>query len=78
MTHHILALQNFLQSPISEITNAIIKFFEILQRGSARHRIYVLTIKELERLSDKELADIGLHRGDIEAIARHTAYGKVG
>jgi len=35
-----------------------------------QRRRYSRTLVELESLSDRELADIGLNRGDIEGIAR--------
>ena len=28
------------------------------------------TVSELNRLSNRELADLGIHRGDIERVAR--------
>jgi len=77
MTHYILTISNYLQSPISEATNFIIKVYTTLRNASNKHRIYSSTLKELNRLSDKELTDIGLHKGDIENIARQTAYGKI-
>lgn len=34
------------------------------------------TFRELDNLSDRELADIGVRRGDIEDIARAHVYGQ--
>jgi len=34
-----------------------------------RHRLAQITIKELSRLSDRELNDMGLARGDIYSVA---------
>ena len=31
------------------------------------------TVRELSRFSDRELADIGISRGDIEKVARQAA-----
>ncbi len=31
------------------------------------------TVRELSRFSDRELADIGIRRGDIEEVARQAA-----
>ncbi|MCB1343506.1 MAG: DUF1127 domain-containing protein [Pseudooceanicola sp.] len=42
----------------------------------ARHRVYRQTVSELVGLSDRDLADLGLHRSHIRAIAREHAYGK--
>jgi uncharacterized protein YjiS (DUF1127 family) len=40
---------------------------------SARNRAYHQTVSELEMLSDRDLADIGIARCDIYAIARDAA-----
>ena len=37
---------------------------------------YKLTYKELDKLSDRELLDLGLSRADIKYIAYETSYGK--
>jgi uncharacterized protein YjiS (DUF1127 family) len=44
-----------------------------LKERLARHRRYTRTIKELTFLSDRELADLGIHRADIRRIAREAA-----
>jgi uncharacterized protein YjiS (DUF1127 family) len=41
-----------------------------------RHRIYADTYAELSRLSDRELLDLGLARGDLRRIALENAYGR--
>lgn len=41
-----------------------------LSEHAARRRSVAQTIAELAALSDRDLADIGLHRGDIPAVAR--------
>jgi uncharacterized protein YjiS (DUF1127 family) len=48
------------------LTNLI----RILQRW----RRYNRSLRELSRLSDRELADIGLSRGDISAVSWTTAH----
>jgi len=40
-----------------------------------RYSLYRKTLTELSRLSDRELADIGVARGSIETIAIEHAYG---
>ncbi|MCE8510061.1 DUF1127 domain-containing protein [Ruegeria pomeroyi] len=41
----------------------------------ARNAAYKRTFNELDRLSNRELADIGIRRCDIEDIARFHVYG---
>lgn len=63
MTTHVL--NNYLLSPIQEA-------FRLLKGLNARLRQYrrvKQTINELRQLSDAELNDIGIGRGDIRAIA---------
>ncbi|MBO9476767.1 DUF1127 domain-containing protein [Shimia sp. R11_0] len=38
-----------------------------------RQASYARTVKELNKLTARELADIGLSRGDIEVVARRGA-----
>ena len=39
------------------------------------HRLYRTTVRELSRLDDATLADLGMHRSGIRAIARKAVYG---
>lgn len=41
----------------------------------ARYRTYRRTLNELAQLSDRDLADLGISRFDVQAIARDAAYG---
>ncbi|SPJ23898.1 hypothetical protein PAA8504_01717 [Palleronia abyssalis] len=38
-------------------------------------KVFRQTRRELNELSDRELADLGLHRSGITAVAREAAYG---
>lgn len=40
----------------------------------ARYRTYRTTLNELAQLTDRELADMGMHRADIRTIAHEAAY----
>ncbi|MBF9043837.1 DUF1127 domain-containing protein [Rhodobacterales bacterium HKCCE4037] len=39
-------------------------------------RVYRTTLNELNQLSDREMADLGLHRSMVRRIALEAAYGK--
>lgn len=41
----------------------------------AKRKIYRRTVRELGALSDRDLADLGLHRSHIRQIAQTAAYG---
>jgi uncharacterized protein YjiS (DUF1127 family) len=42
----------------------------------ARYATYRTTLAELDSLSDRDLADLGIARADIHALAREAAMGK--
>lgn len=46
-----------------------------LKKSRARRRLYRQTYAELAGLSDRDLADIGIPRAHIRAVAREHAYG---
>jgi uncharacterized protein YjiS (DUF1127 family) len=41
-----------------------------------RRRLFNQTVRELNALSDRELADLGIHASMIKDIAKQAAYGK--
>jgi uncharacterized protein YjiS (DUF1127 family) len=65
MTQHILTINSYLQSPIEGLLSWV----------KSVHKSYVWaknvrqTVKELNQLTNKELQDIGISRGDIYAVA---------
>jgi|694.fasta_scaffold113319_4 uncharacterized protein YjiS (DUF1127 family) len=76
MTHIALTLSNYLHSPIAELIKMIRALFSktvnVLDESSEEYikrRDIKVTIKQLEALSDEELRDVGICRGDIEDIA---------
>lgn len=55
-----------------EMEMRMIKIVETFYKQMKRNRRYCRTVKELSRLSDRELRDIGIHRCDIQRIALDT------
>lgn len=67
MTQAILAASNALH------IDAVLDFFRSIIKTYVRNKNIRHTIKELNALSDKDLNDIGIARGDIYSIA-HNAF----
>jgi len=66
MTQLVLEVSNFLTKPLEGL-------FDFLRSWNAyvkRQREINETVKELSRLTDYELNDIGIARGDIYSIAK--------
>lgn len=54
---------------VSKKEGFVTRFVEYMRK----RRMYQTTVNELSRLSDRELNDMGIHRGEIASIARETA-----
>jgi len=65
MTQHILIAHSF----STRIIESLIDSLRTIAQYSRNKRITKQTIKELSRLSDYDLEDIGLTRGDIYDVA---------
>jgi uncharacterized protein YjiS (DUF1127 family) len=50
--------------------------FGALKTAFARRRLYSQTLAELSRLTDRELADLGISRLSVAQVAHEAAYGK--
>lgn len=86
MTHLTLTLNNYLAKPLEVIINFLTKVFQAIEAAQLRraysivrtqmmsHKMYRDTYNELSKLSDRELKDIGLCRGDIHSIAMESYY----
>lgn len=55
-------------------SNRIQAAFKFLATRFAQHRVYRETMNELQGLSSRELADLGLHRSEVRRVAYHAAY----
>ncbi len=66
MTQLVLEVSNFLTKPIE----GLLDFLKMWNAAISRNKEYQQTSKELSALTDAELNDIGISRGDIRSIAR--------
>ncbi len=55
--------------------NRIAGIFHAVVTTVQKRRVYRLTLSELSKLSDRELDDLGISRGNLHTIARRAAYG---
>lgn len=58
---------------IADRAAAIVKSIRV---GLERRRVFKQTVRELQALSNRELADLGIHRTMITRVANEAAYGK--
>lgn len=65
MTQHILTINNYLQSPIE----GLLSWVKSVRKSYVWAKEVRQTIKELNKLSNRELQDIGISRGDIYSVA---------
>jgi|TARA_R110001592_G_C12844227_1_gene721196 uncharacterized protein YjiS (DUF1127 family) len=70
MTQAILFASNWLQEAIEGLVDLV----KEVKRNRARKAAIQLTKKELSKLSNYELKDIGIGRSDITSIANGTFY----
>ncbi|TDT77193.1 uncharacterized protein DUF1127 [Litoreibacter halocynthiae] len=52
----------------------LVAFKNDLAERHTKHRLYRQTLDELQALSNRELADLGLCRGNLKAIAHDAAF----
>ena len=67
MTQYVLAATQWLDF------SGLVTWFQDLGRKYSQYKKVRSTINELSKLSDRELNDIGISRGDIWAIANEDA-----
>lgn len=70
-----MAYVNDIRSADAGLFDRIAAATKALGARYAQHRVYRQTLDELATLSNRELADLGLHRSQLRAIAHEAAYG---
>lgn len=73
MSANAKAHTGFSRYDLAETVNPIRRLYERGTEWWQERRTYNQTLNELSALSDRDLADIGIARADISAIARETA-----
>lgn len=58
------------------LRSRIANFFAQLAERREQYLVFRATLHELNNLSDRELADLGLARANIRSIAWESTYGK--
>lgn len=58
------------------LRGSLVSRFNSMRARYVQWRLYRTTLNELTALSDRDLADIGINRGELRALAMETAYGK--
>lgn len=53
-----------------------LSFVRRLREARQRYRVYRQTLRELTKLTDKELSDLGFSRAGLRGVARDAAYGR--
>lgn len=58
---------------LADRLNAVVKS---VKAAVHRRELYSRTLRELNALNERELADLGIHRSMIKSISMEAAYGK--
>lgn len=71
-----MAYLNETRAAIPGLADRLGGIVKSLREAARRRATYRQTLRELNALSSRELADLGIHRAMITRIAMEAAYGK--
>ena len=71
-----MAYVNSSRAASFSLADRISGFLALTKASLARRAVFNQTVRELNTLTDRELADLGIARADIRAVAHEAAYGK--
>ena len=60
---------------LERMLGAAARYLKTAAERRATHRVYRTTLAELQTLSNRELADLGLHSSELKRIAWESAHG---
>lgn len=63
-------------NPPATIAERVATVLRMIGDAVEKRRVYRQTVRELSELSERDLADLGIHPSMISAIAQEAAYGK--
>lgn len=61
------------QGTVEQVLTRAARFFDDASVRYARYRVYRTTLEELQALSDRDLADLGMNRAGLKGIAEEAA-----
>lgn len=70
MSQHILTIHQSFMVPVIE---GLIDFIKRVKQNRDRNKDIKITIKELQALTNRELSDLGISRGEIYSVAHRSA-----
>ncbi|WP_460274861.1 DUF1127 domain-containing protein [Celeribacter sp. ULVN23_4] len=70
-----MAYTNDINSAATASTASFGGLFKAVAERFARYRVYRETMLELSSLEDRDLADLGMSRATLRAVAYEAAYG---
>ncbi|AMY70075.1 DUF1127 domain-containing protein [Frigidibacter mobilis] len=70
-----MAFANDIRSIEHGFADRIAVFFKNVQDARQRRKVFRQTLSELQALSGRELADLGINRSMITRVAAEAAYG---
>lgn len=71
-----MAIANATRSTAPGLAERLMTAFTAAKAELRRQRVYRRTLRELNALTERELADLGIHASMIQQIAREAAWGK--
>lgn len=60
----------------ASFSERVTHLFRVIAEARAQRAVYVRTLRELESLSTRDLADLGIARAMIQPLAHQAAYGR--
>ena len=70
-----MTVQSATYAALPDFAGRIVALRKNIAQAAAKRKVYRTTLAELENLTTRDLADLGIARTSIRAIAYEAAYG---